>query len=56
MATVCPWFPYSFAPYGWIECAGQTLAITQNTALFSLLGTNFGGNGTYARRARSPAD
>lgn len=40
------WFPYGFAPYGWIECAGQTLAISQNAALFSLLGTFYGGNGT----------
>jgi microcystin-dependent protein len=39
-------FPYSFAPRGWADCAGQLLPISQNTALFSLLGTNFGGNGT----------
>jgi microcystin-dependent protein len=39
-------FPYSFAPAGWIECAGQILPIQQYAALFSLLGTQFGGNGT----------
>jgi microcystin-dependent protein len=35
----------NFAPKGWLFCAGQTLAINQNQALFSLLGTTFGGNG-----------
>ena len=39
-------FPYTFAPKGWAFCQGQILSIAQNTALFSLLGTNFGGNGT----------
>lgn len=38
--------PFSFAPTGWAFCNGQILAISQNTALFSLLGTNYGGNGT----------
>jgi microcystin-dependent protein len=38
-------FPYTFAPRGWAFCAGQILSIAQNTALFSLLGTNYGGNG-----------
>jgi len=38
--------PYNFAPRGWAFCNGQILPIAQNTALFSLLGTNFGGNGT----------
>jgi microcystin-dependent protein len=38
-------FPYNFAPRGWAFCAGQILPIAQNTALFSLLGTTFGGNG-----------
>jgi microcystin-dependent protein len=38
--------PYNFAPRGWAFCDGQILAISQNAALFSLLGTNFGGNGT----------
>jgi microcystin-dependent protein len=36
---------FPFAPKGWVISAGQILAISQNTALFSLLGTTFGGNG-----------
>jgi microcystin-dependent protein len=36
----------NFAPQGWALCQGQLLAISQNTALFSLLGTYYGGNGT----------
>ena len=39
-------FSCNFAPYGWAFCNGQLLAISQNTALFSLLGTYYGGNGT----------
>jgi microcystin-dependent protein len=39
-------FPYNFAPRGWANCQGQLLPISQNTALFSLLGTMYGGNGT----------
>jgi microcystin-dependent protein len=39
------WVPYNFAPQGWAFCEGQLLPIAQNTALFSLLGTTFGGNG-----------
>ena len=39
-------YPYSFAPYGWLDCAGQLLPVTQYSALFSLLGTTYGGNGT----------
>ena len=39
-------FPLSFAPKGWALCDGQLLPISQNTALFSLLGTTYGGNGT----------
>jgi microcystin-dependent protein len=39
-------FPFNFAPYGWAFCNGQLVPISQNTALFALLGTNFGGNGT----------
>lgn len=38
-------FPYNFCPSGWIEPKGQLLAINSNTALFSLLGTTYGGNG-----------
>ena len=37
--------PYNFAPRGFAFCFGQILPIAQNTALFSLLGTTFGGNG-----------
>ena len=37
--------PYNFAPRGWAFCQGQILSIAQNTALFSLLGTTYGGNG-----------
>ena len=37
--------PFNFAPIGWASCDGQLLLISQNTALFSLLGTNYGGNG-----------
>jgi microcystin-dependent protein len=37
--------PYNFAPSGWAFCDGQILPINQNTALFSLLGTTYGGNG-----------
>ena len=39
-------FPFSFAPKGWAFCDGQLLPLSQNTALFSLLGTTYGGNGT----------
>ena len=39
-------FGGNFAPQGWAFCQGQILPITQNTALFSLLGTTYGGNGT----------
>jgi len=39
-------FAFNFPPFGWAFCNGQILAISQNTALFSLLGTNYGGNGT----------
>ncbi len=38
-------FPFNFSPTGWAFCDGQLLPISQNTALFSLLGTNFGGDG-----------
>lgn len=36
---------FNFAPRGWADCNGQILPINQNTALFSLLGTMYGGNG-----------
>lgn len=38
-------FPYNFAPRNWATCQGQLLSIAQNTALFSILGTTYGGNG-----------
>jgi microcystin-dependent protein len=38
-------FASNFAPQGWATCDGQLLSISQNTALFSLLGTNYGGDG-----------
>ena len=38
-------FPFNFAPRGWAWCNGQLLPLSQNTALFSLLGTTYGGNG-----------
>src|SRR5215510_10674110 len=52
-------FAGNFAPRGYALCAGQLLAISQNTALFSLLGTTYGGDGitTFALpdlRGRSP--
>jgi len=52
-------FSFNFAPKGWAQCNGQLLPINQNQALFSLLGTTYGGNGqtTYALpdlRGRAP--
>ena len=44
ISTVLIW-PPNFAPSGWALCAGQLLSISQNTALFSLLGTMYGGDG-----------
>ena len=38
-------FPFNFAPKGWARCDGQLMPISQNTALFSLLGTTYGGDG-----------
>ncbi|HJU38750.1 MAG TPA: tail fiber protein [Tahibacter sp.] len=38
-------FGFNFAPRGWATCDGQLLPLSQNTALFSLLGTTYGGNG-----------
>ena len=45
IATIMP-FAFNYAPVGWQQCAGQILPIAQNQALFSLLGTYYGGNGT----------
>ena len=44
--AVITMFASDFAPRGWAFCAGQLLPISQNQALFSLLGTTYGGNGT----------
>lgn len=38
-------FPFNFAPKGWAFCNGQLMVLSQNTALFSLLGTMYGGDG-----------
>ena len=50
---------FNFAPVGWAFCDGSLMAIAQNSALFALLGTNYGGNGTVTfglpdLRGRSP--
>jgi microcystin-dependent protein len=45
LATIMP-VAFNFPPKGWAFCNGQTLPINQNQALFSLLGTTYGGNGT----------
>lgn len=52
-------FGFNFPPRGWALCDGQVLPISSNTALFSLLGTTYGGNGTSTfglpdLRGRSP--
>ena len=39
-------FGFNFAPYGWAQCDGQLLAISQYTTLFAIIGTTYGGNGT----------
>ena len=44
LAFVLPWAP-NFAPRSWAFCQGQLLAISQNNALFALLGTIYGGDG-----------
>jgi microcystin-dependent protein len=45
MAVITP-VAYDFTPRFWLQCNGQLLSISTNTALFSLLGTTYGGNGT----------
>lgn len=49
-------FPFGFAPKGWLPCQGQLLRLSQNTALFSLLGTAYGGDGrsTFALPCLDP--
>lgn len=54
-------FPWEWPPKGWSLCAGQLITIPQNTALFALLGTTYGGNGTTTfalpdLRGRVPID
>jgi microcystin-dependent protein len=44
LGQICT-FGFNFAPVGWALCQGQTLPISQNAALFALLGTTYGGNG-----------
>lgn len=39
-------FPYGFEPYGWVLCDGRMMNIMANQALYSLLRTNFGGDGS----------
>jgi len=53
------WVAFDFAPQGWAKCDGSILQTNQNSALFSLLGTMYGGNGTTTfalpdMRGRSP--
>ncbi len=50
-------FPYAFAPRGWAFCHGQLLPIAQHTALFSLIGTVYGGDGrtTFALQTSAAA-
>ena len=45
IASIVPWAP-NFAPRGWAFCRGQLLAISQYQAVFALIGTTYGGNGT----------
>ncbi len=45
IGSICA-FGFNFAPYQWAYCNGQVMSISQNSALFSLLGTTYGGNGT----------
>ncbi|MCW3123467.1 MAG: Tail Collar domain protein [Flavipsychrobacter sp.] len=45
IGSICV-FGFNFAPRGWATCNGAVISIQQNSALFSLLGTSFGGNGT----------
>jgi microcystin-dependent protein len=52
-------FGISYAPRGWAQCNGQTMSIAQNQALFSILGTTYGGNGVQTfmlpdLRSRAP--
>lgn len=44
IGSIC-YFGFPFAPSGWMQCSGQLLSIANNTALFSLIGTTYGGDG-----------
>ena len=44
MSSIMLW-PCDWVPIGWLFCNGQSLSIQQNTALFSLIGTTYGGDG-----------
>ena len=50
IGTILP-FGFNFAPVNWAQCNGQLLSISQNAALFSLLGTTYGGDGISNLRA-----
>jgi len=39
-------FPYTFAPYGWLECMGQAVSVNEYQALYSIIGQTYGGSGT----------
>lgn len=39
-------FPYTFAPDGWVSCEGQTLNVSQYSALYAIIGNTYGGNST----------
>lgn len=45
VGEICP-MPYMFSPYGWAYCSGQLASIPQYQALFAIISTTFGGNGT----------
>lgn len=51
-------FPYNFAPQGWAYCHGHILSISENDALYALIGTTFGGDGveTFALPDLRPKD
>ena len=54
IGMIFPW-PLSWAPVDFMLCQGQTLQVTSYQALFSLIGTTYGGNGTHELHAAQPA-
>ena len=48
-------FGFNFAPIDWAQCNGQTIAIDQNSTLFQIIGTTYGGNGTDDLQPAQPA-